>query len=203
MAKSSNRASPTPRTNAIGASHTSEDPRTQFDRDADARDPREREDALRTNDEGTALTVEQRRSMIRNEFLQEALPRVPEIPGYHACWLSTTNSYDPIHKRMRLGYTPVAASELRGFDSMKMASGEFAGAITCNEMVLFKIPTDTYLAIMHEFHHAMPAEEEEALRARLTPQDEDSEGKKLGEIAGDGFDDLEQRAKVREGIFAV
>jgi hypothetical protein len=141
--------------------------------------------------------------MIRNEFLQEALPRVPEMPGWHLCWLSTTNSYDPIHKRMRLGYVPVKVEELTGFDSMRMTSGEFAGCVSCNEMLLFKIPSETYQAIMAEFHHNMPLEEEDALRRQLDELEgsRDRTGKKLGQISedSDGFNDL---GKKREGVFA-
>lgn len=192
------------RTNAVGHSNPSEDPRVRHDNDADARGSMRREDDARANDDGTALTVEQRRAMIRNEFVQEALPSVPPIPGYHLCWLSTTNSYDPIHKRMRLGYVPVQAEELQGFDSMKMKSGEFAGAISCNEMVLFKIDEDMYQMMMQEFHHNMPAEEEEALKRQLVRDEVDSSGKKLGGITedSDGFQELMQRQKPKVGIFS-
>ena len=194
----------TPRANALGAANPRDDDRLHKQQDADGRGSRSREDAERASDEGTSMSVEQRRAAIRSEFLQEALPRVPDVPGFHLCWLSTTNGYDPVHKRMRLGYMPVRAEELEGFESLKMASGEFAGAISCNEMVLFKIPLELYEMIMQEFHHNMPLEEEEALRQQLVRDtDVDSKGKKLGQITedSDGFDDLGAR-RARQGVFA-
>jgi hypothetical protein len=191
------------KTNAIGARNPREDSRLHKSAAPEARGSRAAGDQERASDSGTVLTAEQQRALIRNEFVQEALPRVPDIPGYHLCWLSTTNSYDPIHKRMRLGYEPVRMDEMPGFESMKMKSGEFEGCISCNEMLLFKIPTERYLAIMEEFHHNMPLEEESALRQQLVrEQDVDSKGKKLGQITedSDGFDDL---AVQRRGSFVV
>lgn len=192
------------RINALGATNPREDDRLAKAPDLDARGSRGQEDAHRENDEGTSLSVEQRRAMIRSEFLQEALPRVPDIPGYHTCWLSTTNSYDPINKRIRLGYRPVSVDEIAGFDSMKMNSGEFAGCVSCNEMLLFKIPVDMYQAIMQEFHHNMPLEEEEALKRNLVDEAAvDSKGKKLGQITedSDGFETLADRRR-KVGVFA-
>jgi hypothetical protein len=193
----------TRKANSLGATSPSEDARLFKSAAADARGSRAREDQLRENDDGTEITAEQRRAMIRNEFQQEALPRVPELAGWHFCWLTTTSSYDPIHKRMRLGYQPVRVEELEGFNSLRMTAGEFEGCISCNEMVLFKIPTDQYLAIMQEFHHNMPLEEEEALKQQLVDQNaKDSSGKKLGQITddSDGFDTL---AVKRRGVFAT
>lgn len=192
-----------PRVNAVGVSDPREDQRFHKSPDLAGRGSRAQEDASRASDEGTVLSTEQQRNLIRNEFLQEALPRVPEIPGYHLCWLSTNNSYDPIHKRMRLGYEPVDVREMAGYESMRMNSGEFEGCVSCNEMLLFKIPLPRYHAIMNEFHHHMPLEEEQALKQQLVRDtDVDSKGKKLGQITedSDGFEQL-GRAR-REGIFA-
>ena len=54
--------------------------------------------------------------MFRDEFMQESLPKVPDDPNWHYCWLSTTNAYDTIHKRMRLGYAAVTTDDLQGFE---------------------------------------------------------------------------------------
>ena len=194
-----------PRSNAVGASSPAEDIRVRHSPDADARGSRSLQDAERVNDEGTSITVEQRRANFRDEFRQEALPRVPDIPGWHMCWLSTSNSYDPIHKRMRMGYVPVDAAELSGFESLKMKSGEFEGCISCNEMLLFKISTEIYQAIMQEFHHDMPLEEEEALRSRLVDEAAvDSRGKKIGQITedSDGYEAMAPNRAPRRGVFA-
>lgn len=158
-----------------------------------ARASRAAADFPRTENDGTAMTAAQRRALIRSEFVQEALPSAPPIPGFHLCWLSSTSSYDPISKRMRLGYTPVQQSELPGFKPGAMTSGEFEGCVSCNEMVLFKIPEETYQAIMREFHHEMPMEEEEALKSQLLRDDEDSNGNKLGAIEGDGLANIVNR----------
>jgi len=72
------------------------------------RQDRAQEDISRRAPEQNFASQERRR-MFRDEFAQEALPNAPEIPGFHCCWLSTTHQYDPIHKRMRIGYTPVKA----------------------------------------------------------------------------------------------
>ena len=77
--------------------------------------------------EDSLVSAEERRKMFRSEWLQEALPNPPAIKGFHLCWLSTTNQYDPIHKRVRLGYTPVKAEEVSGFDTYRVKSGEHAG----------------------------------------------------------------------------
>jgi hypothetical protein len=164
---------------------TSEDARTRKNSAPEARGSRASQDDERTLNDGTAFTADERRAMIRSEFSQEALPSVPKMPGWHLCWLSTTNSYDPVHKRMRMGYLPVKASDCKGYENLSMTSGEFAGCISCNEMVLFKLPEEIYQEIMAEFHHNMPLEEEEALKRALLPNggtDADSTGKPIGQI---------------------
>lgn len=167
---------------------------------ADAgRDSRSSEDARREDSDGTNSTVSERRSKFKSEWTQEALPTPPAIPGYHMCWLSTTNSYDPIHKRIRMGYEPVRVEELSGFEHLKMKSGEWEGLISINEMLLFKIPQDLYQEIMEEFHYNAPLEEEERMKASAVLGHRDSNGKQLGSIEGDGFGDL--GAKVRKPIF--
>jgi hypothetical protein len=66
--------------------------------------------------EDSLVSSDERRKMFRSEWMQEALPNPPAIPGFHLCWLSTTNQYDPIHKRVRLGYTPVKAEDVKPGD---------------------------------------------------------------------------------------
>lgn len=130
----------------------------------EGREPRSTANAPRTNEDGTAFTVEERRQMLRNDWIQEALPTPPEIPGYHACWLSTTNSYDPIHKRIQMGYEPVRADEVPGFEAYRMKAGQWDGFIGCNEMVLFKVPVERFQDLMAIFHHDMPLEGEQAIK---------------------------------------
>lgn len=163
---------------------------------ADAgRSDRGSEDVRRQDNDGTAFTVSERRKF-RNEWTQEALPTPPEIPGYHLCWLSTTNAYDPIQKRIRMGYSPVQANDVPGFEYLAAKDGEFQGMIAVNEMLLFKIPNDVYQEIMAEFHYHAPLEEEERIKNSALTGQRDSSGKPLGAIEGDGFDDLGARRKV-------
>ena len=111
-------------------------------------------DLERQPPEESFISSDERRKMFRSEWLQEALPNPPEIKGFHLCWLSTTNQYDPIHKRVRLGYTPVKAEEVPGFENYKVKSGEHAGLVAVNEMILYKLPMDVYQEMMTELHHS-------------------------------------------------
>lgn len=113
------------------------------------------------------LSDSKRLDMFRKQFFQSALPDLPKIKGYHVCWLTTTNPRDPIHARMRLGYTPIKSSEVPGYDSMRITSGEHSGCIGVNEMVAFKLPLHLYKAYMREVHHDAPLEEERKLRVAI------------------------------------
>lgn len=162
--------------------------------------PAAQSDAARVDNEGTELTLEQRRRMLINEFTQEALPKPPEMPGYHLCWLSTTHSYDPIQRRLRLGYVLVKQEEIPGFEHNKTSSGEYAGLIMCNEMVLAKLPLEIYQMIMEEYHHNQPLREEEAIHAQIQEYEaKDSKGKSLT-VRDEGFQEntLVQRRPVPE-----
>lgn len=132
---------------------------------------RESSDDERSDHDGLVVKKSERRMSFRDEWTQDALPTPPAVPGYHLCWLSTTNSYDPIHKRMRMGYEPVKAEEVPGFEIFKMKSGEFTGFVACNEMLLFKIKSELYQEIMTYFHHEKPLEEEEMLKQNTALRD--------------------------------
>lgn len=154
------------------------------------RESRASDDQKRSAPEELNVSAEERRKAFRSEWLQEALPTPPAIPGYHLCWLSTTNSYDPIHKRIRMGYEPVRADELPGFEAYKVKAGEHVGFIACNEMVLYKMPEEIYQEIMVELHHQAPLDEQEKIKVQLEQIQgaRDSRGRPLGSIEGDGMD---------------
>lgn len=154
---------------------------------ADIRGSRDGADADRVSTDGSSLTAEQRRRLLRQDWTQTILPQLPELPGFHMCWVSTTNSTDPVHKRIQLGYTPVSANELPGFDQYKIADGgQFDGCIACNEMLLFKIPAQVYQDLMTIYHHDIPLEQEQGIRDRVYGNNEvDSNGRRLGEVEGD------------------
>lgn len=127
----------------------------------------DRHSSKRTVKKNRKLTDSKRLDMFRRQFFQSALPDLPKIRGYHVCWLTTTNPRDPIHARMRLGYTPIKSSEIPGYDSMRITSGEHAGCIGVNEMIAFKLPIHLYKAYMKEVHHDAPLAEERKLRAAV------------------------------------
>ncbi len=135
-------------------------------------------------EENFPLTKERRRA--RNEFQQTVLPNIPDIPGYHLCWLATNSQYDPIHRRFNLGYTPVRADEMPGYDMYKVKEGDQSGHIMCNEMLLCKMPMDLYQDIMLEHHHYQPMDEAEKIKVQqeqLVGQ-KDRSGRAMGSIEG-------------------
>jgi hypothetical protein len=130
-------------------------------------DSRVGRDSNRVVKKSRQLSDSKRLDMFRQQFFQSALPDLPKIRGYHVCWLTTTNPRDPIHARMRLGYTPIKDTEVPGYSSMKISSGEHAGCIGVNEMIAFKLPLHLYKAYMREVHHDAPLEEERKLRVAI------------------------------------
>lgn len=100
-------------------------------------------------------------------FADEVLAPPPKIPGYHTIWLSTTNAYDSIERRRKVGYVPVKREELPNADFGTMHAGSYAGCITQAEFILFKLPQKTYAAIMELLHHTRPLEEERGIRANV------------------------------------
>ena len=166
------------------------DERTLKSGGAVTRGDRSSSDSERTDKDGTALSKPERVRSFRNEWVQEALPTPPQISGYHLCWVSTTNSMDPVHSRVRMGYEPVRSEEVPGFDAFRTKAGEFEGFISCNEMILMKLPEEVYQQFMSEMHHEAPNDLEEGLSASALMHQTDSNGRQLGEIIGDGFANL-------------
>jgi len=153
------------------------------------RESRSSEDDSRKAPEEKFVSSEERRRAFRSEWLQEALPTPPEIPGFHLCWLSTTNQYDPIHKRLRMGYELVKAAEVSGFEAYKVKSGELEGCVSCNEMVLYKLPMDLYQEIMMEMHHNAPLDEQDKIKIQqeqLQSNARDSNGRALIQLENGG-----------------
>jgi hypothetical protein len=170
------------------------DSRLKKSLNAGGRETRASEDASRAAPEEKFMSAQERRKMFSDEWTQSALPKLPEMPGWHLCWLSTTNSYDSIDKRIRLGYVPVKTEEIPGFENFRVKAGEHAGFIACNEMLLFKIPMEVYQDIMLHMHHEKPMEEAEKIRVQLENLQgaRDSSGKSLGRVEGEGFGEIER-----------
>jgi hypothetical protein len=151
--------------------------------------------ALADSASGTIMTAAERRRLIREEWQQTALPKPPEIPGFHVCWLTTSSGVDTIHRRLKLGYALVRKDEYQDFQAENVQSGsnQYADYVTCNEMVLGKIPIDIYQAAMSEFHHYGPQQEEAAIRSRMQAKQEEinrEAGVAAIKTVGGGFDML-------------
>jgi len=136
---------------------------TRIKRDLDDR-LQDRVKEVKERNTANAGDIERRERLeaFRDKWANSALPEISKdaIPGFHLCWLSTTNQYDSIDKRLALGYEPVKAAELgNGFESLgKMSSGKFEGCVSCNEMVLFKLPEEVYQEVMKMLHLEDPLE---------------------------------------------
>jgi hypothetical protein len=160
---------------------------------AGGRETRANHDSVREAPENKFVSSEERRKMWKDEWTQRALPAVPDIPGWHFCWLSTTNAYDSIDKRIRLGYVPVKADEIPGFENNRVKSGQHDGYIACNEMLLYKLPMDIYQEVMAEMHHNAPLEDAEKIRVQAEQmQGRDSSGKRLGSVEGEGLAEIDK-----------
>jgi hypothetical protein len=170
---------------------------------AGGRHTRASEDHSRLPAEEQFASTQDIDQMWSDEWTQQALPKVPDIPGYHLCWLSTTNSYDTIDKRIRLGYVPVLADELPGYDNYRVKAGEHVGHISCNEMLLFKLPMDLYQRVMTHFHYQKPMEATNAIMERMEElqQGADSSGHKLLRTEGEGFGNVSRKSINQAPVF--
>jgi hypothetical protein len=168
-----------------------EDSRLKQDADFDVvsrRNTREAQD--RTVTERRDLTEADRLEMFRKQLFNDALPDLPEIPGYHVCWLTTTNPRDPIHKRMQLGYEPVKPEEVPGMEYASLKTGEWSGFIGVNEMLAFKLPNSLYQAFMQEAHHDAPLREEEQLENARESMRAQAERMGAALVADEGIEEM-------------
>jgi hypothetical protein len=161
---------------------------------AGGRENRAQQDESRQAPEEKFVSAQERKKMWSDEWTQRALPDVPKIPGWHLCWLSTTNSYDSIDRRIRLGYVPVKAEEVPGFENNRVKAGEHIGFVACNEMLLYKIPMDVYQEVMKHFHHDEPQEQASKIKVQADQVlgGRDSSGRKLAILEGEGISSLDE-----------
>jgi hypothetical protein len=178
-----------------------EDARLKKDFDVVGRRDDTRRAQERTVTESREMSEDDRLEMFRNQLFNDALPDLPEIPGYHMCWLTTSNTRDPIYRRMQLGYEPVKAEEIPGMAHASIKTGEYAGMVGINEMIAFKLPMSLYQKFMQEAHHAAPLREEEKLAevADSIRANAERAGGKVYE--DDGMEDL-RSAPPRRGVFS-
>lgn len=162
------------------------------------------EDASRAAPEDKFISTQERKKMWSEEWTQSALPKLPSLNGWHLCWLSTTNSYDSIDKRIRLGYVPVKSEELPGYEDYRVKAGEHVGYISCNEMLLFKLPMDVFQEVMTHMHYDKPREESEKIRVQVEQLQgaRDSNGKSLVAVEGEGMSNFVDQQSNRPPVFA-
>lgn len=164
---------------------------TRLKRDIDTAGSRSsRRSVDREVSERRELTDDDRLEMFRQQLFNDALPDLPELPGYHMCWLTTTNPRDPIHRRMQLGYEPVKPEEIPGMEYASIKTGEWAGFVGVNEMIAFKLPMSLYQKFMQEAHHDAPLREEDKLAevAELMRNQAEASGSTMYE--GDGLQEM-------------
>lgn len=154
----------------------------------------ERGQEEREMSEDREITDDDRLEMLRESLVQSMLPDLPRIPGYHVCWLTTTNKTDSIAWRKRLGYELIRAEDLPGWDGITIKGGDYAGVVGVNEMLAAKIPLSRYTKYLRMLHHKMPLEQEEKLRAQLNLMKDSAKAMGSYVQEGDGTAAIVQRA---------
>lgn len=125
--------------------------------------------------------------------LNSVLPNLPEIPGFHVCWLTTSNARDSIPMRLRQGYKLLQTADFPDFKDVSLKTGDYAGHIGINEMVAAKLPQRLYKAFMRLNHHDSPLSEEDKIRATIdNARDSLAEAGSRLEV-GDGVAELNAR----------
>jgi len=153
----------------------------------------------RATTENRDISDDDRLEMFRQQFFQAALPDLPNIPGYHVCWLTTTNPRDTVNMRMRLGYEPVKPEDVPGWEATSIKTGEWIGFIGVNEMLAFKLPISLYEKFMQEAHHDAPTRELEKLTDTAEFLREQAEKTGSYIVEGDGMQDM--RRNVGRPVF--
>ena len=152
----------------------------------------------RATTENRAISDDERVAMFRQQFYQSSLPDLPKIPGWHLCWLTTTNPRDSIQTRIRLGYEPVKPEDVPGWEYATLKTGDWTGLIGVNEMLAFKLPISLYEKYMREAHHDAPMREEEKLSDTAEFLEQQARASKSRIDMGDGTREIGQE---REAIF--
>ncbi len=160
---------------------------------ADIREPRAAQDRATT--ENREISDDERVEMFRQQFFQSSLPDLPKMPGWHACWLTTTNPRDSIQTRIRLGYQPIKPEDVPGWEYATLKTGDWNGFIGVNEMLAFKLPMSLYEKYMQEAHHDAPQREEEKLTDTADFLANQAKASKSRLTMGDGNEELAAKRK--------
>ena len=143
--------------------------------------------------ENREISDDERVAMFRQQFFQSSLPDLPRIPGWHMCWLTTTNPRESIQTRIRLGYEPVKPEDVPGWEYATLKTGDWQGFIGVNEMLAFKLPISLYERYMTEAHHDAPLREEEKLTDTAEFLEQQAKSSKSRLTMGDGNMEIGQR----------
>ena len=148
--------------------------------------------------ENRVISDDDRVAMFRQQFFQSSLPDLPKIPGWHRCWLTTTNPRDSIQTRIRLGYEQVKPEDVPGWEYATIKTGDWQGFIGVNEMLAFKLPISLYERYMLEAHHDAPLREEEKLSDTAAFLEQQAKSSKSRVTIGEGNMEIGQN---RQAIF--
>ena len=148
--------------------------------------------------ENREITEDERVEMFRQQFFQSSLPDLPKIPGWHMCWLTTTNPRDSIQMRIRLGYEPVKPEDVPGWEYATLKTGDWQGFIGVNEMLGSKLSISLYEKYMREAHHDAPLREEEKLTDTAEFLEQQARASKSKLQVGEGNMEMGQQ---REAMF--
>tara|TARA_R110000868_G_scaffold46036_2_gene152340 strand:+ start:1059 stop:1601 length:543 start_codon:yes stop_codon:yes gene_type:complete len=140
------------------------------------------------------LSDDERVEMFNRGLFQSTLPNLPDIPGYHLFWATTTNPRDSIQSRLQLGYELVTLDDVPGYGYLRQKDGDFAGAISVNELIAMKIRQELYERYMLANHHYSPLSEEEKLDSVLDGLKNQARGSKGRITVEEGSAALTQRA---------
>lgn len=164
-----------------------------------SRQPRETQDRRTT--QNREISEDDRLAMFRMQLYNDALPNIPDIPGYHVCWLTTTNNGDTIQHRLRLGYELIRAEDAPGMELVTMQTGEYAGCVAVKEMIAAKLPLSLYYRYMQEAHHDAPMREENKLEETAQMMREQAE-RSGGRLVVDEDDVRGGYGNPAKGLFA-
>lgn len=162
----------------------------------DARQSRGAEiDRART--EPREVSDQQRVEAFRARHYQAVLPDLPDIPGFHVVWLSTTANEDTVRQREVFGYMPVKWSDVPGWGHPAASEGVIPETINVREMVAYKLPMYLYQEYMGISHHEKPLSEEEKLTTAIDAMK--AQAKRGGTVLeeGDGMADIRDNRLIK------
>lgn len=176
-------------------------PRLNVSSLADGREGDERDLNEREVTENREIADDIRLELFRDSMHQSVLPDLPHMPGYHVCWLTTSNARDSIQHRLRIGYELIRVEQCPEWDGVTTRVPGYDGVIGINEMVAARIPLRLYNQFMVHVHHDSPLAEEEKLKAQVERAADELEAAGSGLVeVGDGTASMVQKAAPKFGL---